>query len=359
MANKYFLLLIAFVIHSFATALPVIINGNSAAGNAFVFRLYIEKDAFSGLKKLADQQRPDKDGYFSLGFEAQEIQEVTIEVGMQSLKFLVIPGKTYQLNFNEISIESQNVFLPQQPLRVIFKEEDMLNVVLDGFEYDYQKFLEEKFILLIKYRDKKLYRDFAQQTHQKLQDSPLSDSLSYNYVEKYIDYRLAELRLVAKLKSSQELGLQYLSNKPILFHNSAYISFFKKYFTNYFHEANDGKDFYKFKNLINSGLPVFKLMDELGEDPVLVNEKLRELVLLYSLKQIFYNPDFDKKTLNELFTYFGEHSKFKSNREIALNSKISLNRFISGKRVPDFKLSDMQNQYKSLASYKGKKVYLM
>jgi len=340
-------------------ALPVIINGKSAAGDAFVFRLYVEEDAFSGLKKLADQQRPNKDGVFSLGLEAREIQEVTIEVGMQSLKFLIIPGKTYDLNFNEISIENQNVFLPQQPLRVVFKEEDMLNVVIDGFEYDYQKFLEEKFILLIKYRDKKLFNDFASQTSKKLQDSPLTDSLSYTYVEKYIDYRLAELRLVAKIYPSQKLGLQYLTNQPILFHNAAYISFFKKYFANYFHEANDGKDYYKFKTQINAGLPLHKLMDDLGEDPVLVSETLRELVLLYSLKQIFFNPDFDKKTLNEIFAYFGEKSKFKFNREIALHLQSTLNRFISGKKVPDFKLTNMQNEYKSLVSYQGKKVYLM
>ncbi len=359
MRNKFILLLVIVFIHSFSMALPVIINGKSAAGDAFVFRLYVDSDAFSGLKKMTDQQRPDKEGFFSLGFEAQEIQEVTIEVGMQSLKFFVIPGKTYQLNFNEISIENQNVFLPQQPLRVVFKEEDMLNVVLDGFEYDYQKFLEEKFILLIKYRDKELYNDFAQQTYLKLEDSPLFDSISYTYVKDYIDYRLAELSLVAKLQQSDELGIQQMVNKPILFYNTAYISFFKKYFTNYFYEVNEGKDYYLYKSLINHGLPIFDLMDELGKNPVLVNEKLRELVLLYSLKQIYFKPDYNKETLNEIYSYLGNKSKYKSNREIAENLKTALNRFIPGQKVPDFNLTNMNGKEKSLDAYQGKKVYLM
>ncbi|MCK5775938.1 MAG: hypothetical protein KAH25_07180, partial [Bacteroidales bacterium] len=139
---KYFLLAILLSFQTISITSPVIIEGKSAAYDSYVFRIYLEKDPISGIEYLADQQRPDANGYFSLGFELNEIQRIRIEVGLQSISFYAIPGKSYYLNFNEITINDQNIFLPQNPLDVTFKEQDMLNIVLDGFEYEYQQFLE-------------------------------------------------------------------------------------------------------------------------------------------------------------------------------------------------------------------------
>ena len=105
-----FLGLIGFFLSSHA--LPVTIDGKSAAGDAFVFRLYEQKDPISGLEVLLDQARPNDEGQFVLNFSIDHIKEVTIRVGLQSMSFIAIPGKTYDLQFNEITLEDQNVFLP-------------------------------------------------------------------------------------------------------------------------------------------------------------------------------------------------------------------------------------------------------
>jgi len=359
MKVKYLLFLVILFTYSNVKGLPTVIYGNSSAGNSFVFRLYKDADAFSGLRVLLDQKRPDKTGSFMLGFEAHEIQKVIIEVGFQSMSFFIIPGKTYHLNFNEVSIENQNVFLPQKPLHVVFEDEDMLNMVLDGFEYEYQKFLSSKFLLLIKYRDKEIYEGFSSQMNDMFEESPLKDSLAYFYVKDYIRFKLAELALVAKVESTKELGETYLSNQAILFQNPAYIGFFKKYFDKYLLETDDGKDYYQLRNLINKGNQESQILDELGRNPVLLKERLRELVFLYSLKQVFYNSDFKQKAINNAFIYFNKNSKFSNNRRIAANLSISLNRIIPGNSVPSIKLKNKDNQEKSLINYKGKKVYLM
>ena len=359
MQHKFFILSAFLLLSSITIAIPTLIHGKSSAGDAFVFRLYAENDGLSGIKKLLDQQRPDTDGKFMLGFEAKEIQKVSIEVGLQSMSFYVIPGETYELNFNEISLENQNVFLPQNPLDVIFEKESMLNMVIDGFEYEYQKFLGEKFLRVMKYRDKKLFDQFSSEIAQKLEESPLDDSLSYQYVKSYIDYRLAELSLSANLVSKKQLGMRLLTNQPILYDNPAYISFFKKYFNKYFFESSKGNDYYQIRRMVNQGPPIASLMDELGRDPVLLHEKLRELVLLYSLKQVFYNDDFSRGSINSILQFRSKNSKFAANREISKNIKIVLNRFVAGQTVPDFTLSNLNGEKKSLSSYQGKKVYLM
>ena len=359
MRFKYFLLVLLLSFKTIAIALPVIIEGKSAAYDNYVFRVYLEKDPISGVEYLADQQRPDASGHFSLGFELHNIQRIRIEVGLQSISFYAIPGKSYSLNFNEITINDQNVFLPQKPLSITFAKQDMLNIVLDGFDYEYQQFLEQNFMILIKYHDRELFNNFKSEMFAKLKDSPISDSYSYTYIKDYIDYTLAELSFTAKLKNHDSLGINYFTNKDILFNNPAYISFFKKYFSKYFIKTNGGKEYYEIRNLINEGPLTFKIMDKLGKDPILLKEKLREIVLLNSLKQIFYNHDFNITKINDLFSEISTKSKFKNNCIVAENLLHSLNRFIKGNSVPDFNLLNIENQTKDISSYKGKKTFLM
>ncbi len=353
--------LIILMIFGFLSAqsLPVTIYGKSSAASAFVFRLYLSEDALSGLEKVADQQRPNNNGDFILGFETQKIQEVKIMVGMQSMKFYVIPGHTYHLNFNEITLENQNVFLPQSPLKVIFEKEDMLNVAIDGFNYDYQKFLENDFMFLVKYRDRNRYEEFASAVKEKMNKTPLTDSVSSLFFKNYIYFRLADLRLAARLQKEQALGLETLSYHTIMLHNPTYVDFFKKYFKNYLHEWKSGEDYDKLKKLINSGPSINELDDLLGNNPVLVEEKLRELLLLYVLKQSFYKTGFSQKSINEILDQHSKNSKFIELQAIASNLKIALNRFVRGEIPPLFNLSNLQGDTKSLSDYSGTKIYLM
>lgn len=355
--NVLFIILIGLVSHTFA--LPVIINGKSAAGDKFVFRVYHEADPISGIEVLLDQQRPDKEGAFMLGFEAQEIQQVYIRVGHQSVSFYVTPGNNYQLYFNEITLEEQNIFLPEKPLRVVFEKEDLLNLVIDGFEYEYQNFLQDDFIYLIKLRDKSLYQNFETKINSMLEETIIDDSVVEQYFKEYINYRMAELRWTARVEAREKIGLEWLTNQPIRFSNTAYAMFFLKYFNQYIKEYDNGEHYSDYIRLLNNGIPIIELKDKLGHDPILVKEKLRELVLLYSTKQVFYNIDMYKNELNDIINYFAVKSKFKENRKVSENLSISLNVFIAGGKVPQFSLSNLKNQKKSLNDFEGKRTYLM
>lgn len=340
-------------------ALPVIINGKSSAGNAFVFRVYQEADPISGVQILLDQERPNESGVFMLGFEAKSIKEVTIKVGLQSMSFYVTPGKTYHLDFNKISLEDQNIFLPEKPLQVLFLEEDMLNIYIDGFEYQYQNFIEDKFVQLIKFRDRSLYYSFEKKIFQLLNETSIEDSITANYFKKYLDYRLAELRLAARIDSKEQLGIDWLTNHEIDFSNTAYSHFFMKYFDQYIIEFDNGKLFNDYRTLVNQGVPYDELFDQLGKNPVLVKEKIREVVFLSTLKQVFYRRDMSQVAINKIIVDISIRSKFKENREIAMQLSKSLNAFVSGRSVPYFSLPDANGKSKSLTDYKGKMIYLM
>lgn len=345
--------------YSSSVALPVLIHGKSAAGDAFVFRVYEQKDPISGMEALLDQKRPGADGNFTLSFNVKAIKEVTIKVGLQSMKLFVIPGKTYRLGFNEITLQDQNLFLPQQPLQVTFESEDLLNLVIGGFEYERQKFLENNFIELIKLRDKSIYYKFEEKIHAILSETQMEDSASLHFFQNYIDYRLAEIRLSGRIQDREKLGLEMITSKNIELDNAAYAQFFNKYFDQYLLSFEKGKEYSDLRSLLNRGLPIDQLFDLLGKDPVLVKEKLRELVLLLSIKQVFYNREMSKDRLNDILNFLSLHSKFENNRSVAGNLLIELNRFITGHAIPEFELKNLDNESKKIAHYRGSKTYLM
>mgnify|MGYP002639261054 CR=1 FL=1 len=359
MFKGFHLLLVALVLSLNASSLPVIINGKSAAGDAFVFRLYSQLDPISGAEKLVDQQRPDKNGDFMLGFEANEIQQVSIHVGLQSIVLLVKPGETYRLNFNEITLKDQNVFLPQSPLRVLFEKEDLLNMVKDGFDYENQKFLESQFIKLIKYRDKRIYDRFEEEVDKMFSETPFADSSEKEFLKSYIDYRLAELRLTSRIESREKTGIEMLTSEALQFHIPSYGQFFLKYFDQFFIEFQEGREYAHFKALLKKENSYSELMDVLGKDEVLVKEKLRETVLILALKQVFFKVDFNKHEINTLLEYIANNSKYESNRQIAYQVYNDLNTFLPGNSVPDFELKNLKGTNRKLSDFMGAKTYLM
>lgn len=359
MRSFFIIVSIFFSILSQSFALPVVINGKSAAGDAFVFRLYVQSDPISGLESLADQSRPDANGKFMLGFEAREIQNITIKVGLQSISFLVQPGKTYDLDFNQITLKDQNVFLPQSPLRVVFENEDMLNLVIDGFDYVYQDFIQNQFIDLIKYRDEKIYLSFEESVYTKLKETPLEDSLQNVFFENYIAYRLADIRLSARLYDRESLGIEMIDQKSICLNNPAYAKFFMKYFDQYFFEYDQGELYALVQKSLSLGSSTSDILDKMGQDPVLVREQIRELVYIYALKQIYYNRQIDKKSINKILTDFINSSKYELNRGVAANVYQSLLSFQPAYPIPEFSLSNQVGQIKTNNSFRGKYTYLM
>jgi len=359
MRSFFWIVVLFFLFVAESSALPVIINGKSAAGNAFVFRLYIQRDPISGLEELADQSRPDALGKFMLGFEAREIQKVTIKVGLQSMSFFVQPGKTYDLNFNEITLDDQNVFLPQSPLRVVFENDDMLNLVIDGFDYVYKDFIQNQFIDLIKYRDTRIYRLFKESVYDKLKETPLEDTVQYAFFKNYISYRLADIRLSARLDDRDSMGIEMIDNQSIDMNNPAYSQFFMKYFDQYFFEYDKGELFSMVQKTLSVGSSSAAILDKMGQDPVLRREQIRELVFIFALKQIYYKRQINKESINQILVELSKNSKFELNREVAANVYQSLIGFQAGYPIPDFSLSNQHGQLKSNKSYRGKYTYLM
>jgi thiol-disulfide isomerase/thioredoxin len=359
MTSKIWILCLPLIVCINAFAAPIVIDGNTTSGDVLVIRLYEEKDPISGLSEWVSQTRPDKQGNFTIHYNTNEIRKVNLMIGFQGFDLYVEPEKVYKLKISGSGEEEQTIFNPENMLQIEFEREDILNLVIDGFEIMYNDFLKNKFLYLLKSRNKKIFIDFKDEVLEKLSETKLENRKQKDYFDAYVKYRLADIELAAQLKEKEILGMEMIHEKSILFNNTSYADFFLKYFDNYLKNTRTSVSSDSVIMLINTKMNTSRIEDILGGDLVLKREQIRQLVFIYSLKQIYHQKGVSKANVKSILTAYTAKSKFSLNRQIALSVLESLTRLEKGNPFPGFEFNDQNNELKSIKNYKGKYVYLM
>jgi thiol-disulfide isomerase/thioredoxin len=109
---------------------------------------------------------------------------------------------------------------------------------------------------------------------------------------------------------------------------------------------------------VNKNKSYFEALDVLGNDTLLRNEVLREVVLLKTLDVLYSSANFNKKAVLEVLRQFSVSSKFEMHRQIASDLIETYNRFWKGMPATDFKLADTKDSIIKLSDYEGKPVYV-
>ena len=93
---------------------------------------------------------------------------------------------------------------------------------------------------------------------------------------------------------------EYLTGNEIPLENLAYMQFFNEFFNRYIQSANSKIPNDKLFEFINEKPDYLLLLDFLGKDPILVNEIIRELVLIKNLAEMFNIVGFNKDNIIKL-----------------------------------------------------------
>jgi peroxiredoxin len=343
----------------FSKALPTFIKGKLLHTNQVAIRLSTYTDLISFQEEILDQQTPDEQGNFQLGFEVNSIQEVFVKLGNQSFSFYAEAGKTYEIQIDNIEIPPRSLVSEHKTLHIQWAKENLLNEAIDNFNYAYSSFLEKHFVEIYKYRDVELLKSFEKDMLAQLKQTTHLNKEEHLFFENYIQYQLADLKNASNTIYDLSLGKTYLENKTVLYKNPVYMQFFNAYFSKYFVSGKRNTDYHEFIDLIDRHSSLAQLMDYMGKDPILIQERLRELVLLSALKEVYYNKDFDSENILKLIQSIALKSKFTEHQKIA---KALIHQFTNlqiGTPPPTFKLKSTQGIFKSLGDYKGRYVYLV
>jgi thiol-disulfide isomerase/thioredoxin len=359
MKPKLWLLFLLLIFQSNTFGAPISIKGITSSKDAVVVRLYTQKDPISGLQQLLDQNRPDKQGKFVLTYNSDHINKVRLMIGFQPFDMFVEPGKEYALKIDGINVEEQSMFNPENEMQIVFEHEDMLNLVIDGFEIMYNDFLRNQFLYVMKTRNKEVYQTFEEKVIEKLSDTRLDNEEQQAFFNDYVHYRLSDIKLAARLEDHKKLGTEMIHQKNIVLNNPSYGDFFLKYFDKYLSNLKSSGQFVAIERLINTNMDTDKIEDLLGGNIVLKREQIRELVFINSLKQVYYNKNFSQTNIISILENYSKTSKYTLNRQIASNVIIALKNLEVGAPFPKFEFQNQSDEIRSLDSYQGKYVYLM
>jgi len=347
-----------FSIPSFSLASPTLIYGKVVNGNGMAIRAIAYSDYLSFKEDILSINEINSKDDFQLNFELDEIKQLYIRIGNQNFSFFAQPGKTYQFTVENLSSPPTSALMQQKPLHVKWEKTDALNQAIDNFNYTYGTFLENNFREIYKFHDVDLLNSFEKDIQQKQANTTNLDSEEKLFFDGYIKYILADLKLGSRTISNNKLGEFYLQKSEILYNNPSYMMFLKNYFKKYIVSNTRNINYHEFKSEIQNGSKRLDLLEYIKQDPILEQERLRELVLLKALTEIYNNPDFNSTQIKNLIQEIATTSSFKENQEIGNIIFHNISSFQIGSPAPRFNLKSLQGEYRNLENYKGRYVYL-
>jgi peroxiredoxin len=331
------------------------ITGLVPGGQGCEIRLITYSDQITYNKILLDRTLINSLGSFSLKADINEVIVSFLDMDYFSATLYLEPGQTYSIVCDSISLEGQyRPFYEKDYLdfRIILKEEIELNSLISGFNQSYNEFITENFENIYKRRKKYLIVEFRRQTEE------IYKGIEIKYFWDYINYKLASAELSASSSAKAELFNKYLQKQPVLDQNVEYMLFFNSFFD---HHLTMGNRFIKETDLIsviNDQSSYTAMMDTLGKDTLLREEKIRELVLIKGLQEIYYSPDFKNEKVLRILSEVVALSPFREHRNIAATLSKSLTKLQKGTTAPDFRLADLKGDTIALSEFFGKPVYL-
>ena len=118
------------------------------------------------------------------------------------------------------------------------------------------------------------------------------------------------------------------------------MDFFNTFYDNYLYNSRRISKKILTEN-INETPNYLNLFNEVGKDPVLQNERIRELVIIKNLGQFHASQDFSKANIIKLLDYIFENTHFPEHKKIIENLKNKLVKSASGVELKKVALKEV------------------
>lgn len=300
----------------------------------------------------------DNKGNFNFEINFRRPVYLFFEINFINGQVLIEPDKNYKLELSVDSIYTNpaEITVSEVPMWVEILEPKSNNLMsfVVGVEETVENFLssENNF--------SKIYYARSLETLQLLK-TILDQKFGYinnPYFKTYLYYRFAQVDFIQRSKMTLELYTDYLTDIEIYYYNIAYMQFFNEFFTRYIQSANSNIPKAKLNELINDTANYFELLDYIGKDPLLVNEMIRELVLIKNLSEMYNIVGTNQSNIVLLLLKLAESTKFEEHRKIANNMIEFLVKQSVGNIPVAKNLKDLSGNIISIDKYLGKPLYI-
>jgi thiol-disulfide isomerase/thioredoxin len=349
--------ILIFILSAFINckAQNITIKGKAHAshiGKEIVLNDFTDYITYNIVKESSDTV--DKDGYFELKLQSKVTKPILITINNLVGKIYVQPNFVYGIYFpsEDSTANHQEGTETTVDISVYGKDSTELNALVIDFNSQYDNlFLNSTDKYLSPAKLNTMLDTFLMTSKRRY------EHIKNPYFKNYLEYSFANF-FSNTSRSRTFLNKQFIDKKAIQYHNFEYMQFFNAHFKGYLKAYASTKNGGNIYNSINAFADYKDLQNQFKEDKSIVNDTLRELLILKGLIDFYYSPDFDKKQVQSVIEQLYRETKFRENRDIAFNMLQTINQLQPGAKAPDFAANDKTNQVVNLYSYKGKHVYL-
>ncbi len=337
---------------------PVVIHGYADFAVGEEVRLIAYEDLITYTPKVVSSDMVDKNGAFELSYATPEVRLVQLEIRTSCAEFLVEPSKKYDFTIS-MDADLFNFFRPQDydGFLQVENENDNpqdLNRRVNYFS-DYYNYAFNRYFFPIVYdRDEAARDSLMAMMQQKFE-------IRYNpfdFYQSYVFYGISQLDRIYWQKETKKLYQKYLDNDYILYNNPNYMEFFDSFYDDYvFSSLKINRENVLIS--INDSVNYRMLFNELGRDEFLVNERIRELVIIKNLGQLYLNhPEFDKANILKLLEELQQTTHFVEHKPLITNMINFVKKFSDNQLVKNIKLKEPNGKDFLLNKLNGKWTYL-
>ncbi len=335
----------------------IIINGFAPGAERQTIQLSCPSDLLTNVSRELGRATIGDDGKFELKFTIPEITPATLSIGYHNTDLFLEPGMGYNVELKNISYEGgeeEPPFMRSEDLQLRFRDADTaeLNFVLQRLNILYDNFLLKNYNSLLRDRNKALidtFRNAAALTFPEIKNL---------YVKTCVRYKTAALEILAQAHSQSQIIHAYFTDSPVQYENVEYMDVFNQLFAKYFWVTSRVLKFKDYNAIITGPESYAKMIKILGEDTLLKNKQLRELVLLKGLGELYYQQGFDQHAILQLLQSVNEKSTFPESKVIAANMISLLTHLKPDTPAPDFSLTGLDEKEISLKDLNGKPVLI-
>ncbi|MBN2174868.1 MAG: TlpA family protein disulfide reductase [Bacteroidales bacterium] len=337
-----------------AISQETVIEGNLPGAEGSAIRLSTISDYVTMEDSLLVKTTVRDNGSFKFQFQSTETILCTIDLDYYYLSLFTEPGGYYVLTCDSVNLEGQfRPFYKKEELgyNLVKETESGLNFNIRDFSRSYNEFVKDEFDEIYKKRNRSAIAAFQTQVDKNYAN------VQNDFFKVYIEYRIAELELTMSASRKLQVFQKYLKDKPGYYNNPEYMEFCREFFNGYL-ENNKWISNIDLKTAINYSGNYHAIIDTLGKDTLLVNERIRELALLFNARGFYYDAGYYKDNVIKILQQLKEKSSFDEHKKMAGNLIHNLTRFEPGSKAPGFKLASLDGDSVSLFDLEGKPVYI-
>jgi peroxiredoxin len=331
------------------------VNGKVIYGKGLTVRLMAYSDQISYLRETLASVQIGEDEMFHFTIENNAVRYVWLDIEFQQAELFIQPGQSYEIEIELKNSSSSNSYYNRTslPIKIVRDDVDNLNLYIQDFNQLYNDFMLNYAENVRSRSSVNMFDTFIKAINLRFQNS------TNTYFKDYIHYKTASMQLFLRMKSRDNIGLEYFTGKPVLYENIEYMDFFHLFFEKYFLAGSKHFNYSKTSSLVNGNASSNDILDSLKADPVLKDAELRELLLLEGLKELYSVSGFNRNRITLLLDELYMNSNYAEIRKLATDVLARLQRLQPGSPAPDFILSGFNDGKKyQLADFKGKYVYM-